>query len=175
MTTTHYGTRPDGAGDCLHDGPQWACAAPGCANAKTTEPIRVLTVQQPHADCIAYRMKGTENRSRLTWYRGVLWIHAGLEADRQAVLDGIKPGPDKRGFIIATSRLVGCHQGRNGVHGSFCCPEWGHSHAWHWELDDVQALTAPVRATGALGMWRPTNAVVRSVRAQQKENRVQHR
>lgn len=121
---------------------------------------KALTVRQPWADAIAHGPKRTENRTRPTKYRGLLLIHAGLTGDRAAVLAGISVGPDKRGHVIATAQLVGCHQADGQ-----CCGKWGFPDCWHWELADVQALTAPVPAKGQLGLWTPPSEVLLAVLA----------
>jgi len=123
--------------------------------------VRALTIRQPWADAITHGTKRTENRTRRTTYRGPILIHAGLTGDRAAVLAGVPVGPDKRGHVIGTAQLVGCHQATDG-----CCPEWGFPNCWHWELADVQALTQPVPAKGQLGLWNPPAELLAAVRDQ---------
>lgn len=126
--------------------------------------MKGLTIRQPWADAIVQpsdNPKRIENRARQTHYRGRLLIHAGLAGDRQAVLDGILPGPDVRGAVIAMAELVGCHQATGG-----CCAPWGFADVWHWELANVRALPVPVAAKGALGLWTPTAELLATIEAQ---------
>lgn len=111
--------------------------------------------------------KRVENRTRPTKHRGQILIHSALIGDRAAVLAGVPVGPDLRGHIIGTARIVGCHPGAG------CCAPWGRMQAshsepavWHWELDDVTALTVPVLAKGQLGLWNPPADVLDAVKGQ---------
>lgn len=117
--------------------------------------MKALTIRQPYADAIAHGEKRIENRTRRTSYTGPVLIHAGLIGDRQAVLDGIRPGPDVRGAVIATADLVGCHQAQDG-----CCAPWGFPDRWHWELDAVRALVTPLSVKGQLGLWVPSEELL---------------
>jgi hypothetical protein len=132
--------------------------------------VKALTIRQPWTDAIVYGTKRTENRTRRTNYRGPILIHAGITPDRgdqaralhiAATLNGAPIGPDTRGAIIATARLAGCHPAADG-----CCPDWGFPECWHWELADVQPLTEPVPARGALGLWTPTPDLLNTIAAQ---------
>ena len=122
--------------------------------------MKALTIRQPYADAIVHLVenpKRIENRTRPTKHRGLILIHAGLTGDRAAVLAGIPVGPDKRGHIIGTARIVGCHAELG------CCWPWGLPDRWHWELADVTALTVPVPAKGQLGLWTPPANVLAAV------------
>ena len=129
--------------------------------------IKALTIRQPYADAIVHLVdnpKRIENRTRPTKHRGLILIHAGLMGDRAAVLAGVPVGPDKRGHVIGVAQLVGCHPGMG------CCAPWGLMQAsraepavWHWELDDVTALSVPVPANGQLGLWNPPADVLAAV------------
>lgn len=121
--------------------------------------MKALTVRQPWADAIAHGPKHTENRTRRTTYRGPLLIHAGLAEDRNALPPLLTEGwPDERGYVVATAQLVGCHRADGQ-----CCGNWGFLGCWHWELADVQALTAPVPAKGQLGLWNPTAELLAAI------------
>jgi hypothetical protein len=61
--------------------------------------------------------------------------------------------------VVATVRVVGCHENTG------CCRPWHELGRWHWELDDVQALTAAVACPGSQGLWRPSTEVLQNVRA----------
>jgi hypothetical protein len=129
--------------------------------------VKALTIRQPWADAIVHLVgnpKRTENRTRPTKYRGLVLIHAGLTGDRVAVLAGVPVGPDKRGAVIGTAQIIGCHPGMG------CCAPWGMMQAsrseppiWHWELADVRPLAAPVPAKGQLGLWNPPAEVLAAV------------
>lgn len=128
--------------------------------------LRALTIRQPWADAIVHGKqpngpKRVENRTRPTKHRGVILIHAGVAGDRQAVLDGIRPGPDVRGAIIGVARLAACHIAEG------CCRPWGWTtpkpYTWHWVLEGVHALPEPIPARGQLGLWRPGPDVLAAV------------
>lgn len=116
--------------------------------------MKALTIRQPWADAIAHGEKRVENRGRRTNYVGQVLIHAGMMGDRQAVLNGITPGPDIRGAIIAIADLVGCHRAKG------CCKPWGFEDCWHWELSDVRRLITPLPAKGQLGLWTPSEELL---------------
>ena len=131
--------------------------------------MRALTIRQPWADAIARGEKKIENRTRRTAFRGKLLIHAGLTGDRQAVLDGVRPGADVRGAVLAVAELVGCHQDANPAAP---CDPWGLPNQWHWELSDVRPLPRPVPAKGCLGLWLPDVETLAAVEAQYGEMEV---
>lgn len=116
--------------------------------------MKALTIRQPWADAIAHGEKRIENRTRRTSYVGTVLIHAGLTGDRQAVLDGVLPGPDIRGAVIAIADLTGCHRAAN------CCAPWGFEDCWHWTLASVRTLKTPLPAKGQLGLWTPSEELL---------------
>lgn len=128
--------------------------------------VRALTIRQPWADAIVHGgndwgPKRIENRTRPfppKYHWATILIHAGLAVDRQAVLDGILPGPNVRGAVIGTCRIIGSHLDAS------CCRPWGQPDAWHWELTDVEPLPQPVPARGALGLWDPTGVMLAALR-----------
>jgi hypothetical protein len=109
--------------------------------------VKVLSVRQPWAWCIAVGAKTVENRSRATAYRGPLAIQAGVaeapygHADprvQRVLLDwlggrsysdalgelavrGLGPPWEERGVILAVAELVDCHPDAD------CCRPWGES------------------------------------------------
>jgi hypothetical protein len=128
--------------------------------------VKALTIKQPYADAIAHGAKRTENRSRPIPAKHIgarILIHAGLTDDRDAVLCRGTDWPDTRGAVIATARLVGCHQANPT--GILCCAPWGFEGAWHWQLADVQPLPVPVACRGQLGLWTPSPDVLAAVHA----------
>lgn len=128
--------------------------------------MKALTIRQPYADAIAHGEKRTENRTRRTSYVGTVLIHAGLTGDRQAVLDGLMPGPDTRGAIIAVADLIGCHQADR------CCKPWGFADCWHWELAAVRTLATPLLVKGQLGLWTPSDDLLAAAWEQTKTTAV---
>ncbi|GAA2509367.1 hypothetical protein GCM10010406_52270 [Streptomyces thermolineatus] len=124
--------------------------------------VRALTIRQPWADAITHSTKRTENRTRPTSCRGLVLLHAGLQTDPTALLpERATTRPGVRGAVIGTARITDCHRATDG-----CCAPWGFPDAWHWQLADVHALADPVPCRGALGLWRPGDAVLTAVLAQ---------
>lgn len=125
--------------------------------------MRALTIRQPWAGAIAHQTKRVENRS---WklpaaHDGAdILIHAGAEPDRQAVVYG--PHLDVYGALVAVATVTGCHWSDDGT----CCGPWGFERTYHWTLDDVRALDAPVPAKGRLGLWTPSDDVLAAVQQQ---------
>jgi hypothetical protein len=77
--------------------------------------MRALSIAQPYAHLIATGLKRVENRTWMTGYRGLIYIHAGKTHD-WLCLDS--SGVDERykldvkgmafGAVIATARLIDC-------------------------------------------------------------------
>jgi hypothetical protein len=123
--------------------------------------IRALTVRRPWAALIAAGLKQVENRTWSTPYRGLLLIHAGAgwDSDSQGWLDDILATLIPDGFwettaqpqgIVAVAELTGVCPGYPCE-----CGPWAMAGNRHWQLGDVRALSEPVPAKGALGLWRP--------------------
>lgn len=125
--------------------------------------IRALTIRQPWAGAIAHQTKRVENR---TWglpakhYGARILVHAGAQPDRHAQVYGEHLGVYSA--VVAIATLGGCHFSEDGT----CCGPWGFERAYHWELTDVVALTEPVPASGRLGIWTPSPALVADALAQ---------
>jgi hypothetical protein len=119
--------------------------------------MRALTIRQPWAGAIAHQTKRIENRS---WklpakHHGTrILIHAAATRDRDATVYG--PHLDVYSAVVAIATITGCHWSDDGT----CCGPWGVERAYHWALADVTALPDPVPAKGALGFWRPDEAIV---------------
>ncbi|WP_199043172.1 ASCH domain-containing protein [Glycomyces salinus] len=139
--------------------------------------LRALTVRQPWAHLIAHGGKTIENRTRKTTYRGPVAVHAGKTL---AVAEwewarhhlGARAVPDRDrlalGAVVAVADLVDCHAaGWPSACGTEACNTWGESHgdAWHWVLDDIRPLTAPVPAHGQLGLWTPDDNLTAAITA----------
>lgn len=71
---------------------------------KSSEPVHVLSVRQPHADQIIFADKFAENRTWRTHYRGPLFIHASRWDGPQATTEG----DGTTGAIIGKCQLVDC-------------------------------------------------------------------
>jgi hypothetical protein len=125
-----------------------------------SRPLRGLTLWQPWATCVQRLGKDTENRPRRTNYRGLVLVHAGLKVDREAMRRIGEGHPMPRGAVLAIARIVDAH---NQCDGS--CSKWAFPDVWHWQLSDVVALTEPVRASGAQGLWVPGDDLRRCVAA----------
>lgn len=140
--------------------------------------MRALTIRQPWAACIAGGHKAVENRPHSTPHRGEVAIHAGLgwaDCGEQDDRCRLALGPDlerdasDRGVILAVAVLGEPHPAQG------CCAPWGDPvyrtargadvPCWHWPLSDVRRLPIPVRASGALGLWRLSADRERDVRA----------
>lgn len=144
-----------------------------------TRPVKVLTVWQPWASCIAAAAtnpagKTTENRDWETSYRGLVAIHAGKSTDTAALeypwvretlhATGWAQKQDlPHGGIVALANLTGCHKARSGTAARWpaagCCRPWGDSRAWHWELTGVARLAKPVPCRGFVGLFDPPSDV----------------
>jgi len=138
-----------------------------------TEKLRVLTVRQPYATLIVRGIKGVENRSRRTNYRGLLLIHAGKvfgRAGNEAVLDIIathninaidamllsSPICAPRGVILGQVDLVDCVQDSDS--------EWAEPGMWHWLLENPQPFPEPIPYKGRQGLWKITAAELEAAR-----------
>jgi hypothetical protein len=133
-----------------------------------------LTVRQPWIAAILDGAKTVENRS---WappvgrrWDGWMWLH---EAARSA-------GRDARKFVASIGRPdladVPCQPGivaaiRIGAvcaakSGGCECGRWAFPGYLHWQITAVIRLPRRVPCVGALGLWRPTRAVLDQIRAQ---------
>jgi ASCH domain-containing protein len=115
--------------------------------------MKALTVRQPWAELIVSGCKDVENRSRRTFHRGPLAIHAGLEV---AVDVPTLQGPVDRGAIIGLVDVIDCVDNSPS--------RWALAEHWHWVLGNAQRLTPPIPYRGALGIWSLDPATERLVR-----------
>ncbi|MCX6021989.1 MAG: ASCH domain-containing protein, partial [Chloroflexi bacterium] len=132
--------------------------------------MRALTLTQPFATLIAIGAKTIETRSWRTSHRGPLAIHAAAgfprwakelcaqepfaAALRMAGYTEAKALP--RGAVVAVCLLDDCvaitEENRPAEpEASFGDYREGR---WAWQLSEVRALSEPVRARGALGLWQ---------------------
>ncbi len=132
--------------------------------------MKALTLTQPWASLVAIGAKKIETRSWATSYRGPLAIHAakGFPKDartvclrepfkRVLIAAGIESLADlPLGALLATVLLVDCVP-TGKVRSTLTSEEYAFSDysagRWAWLLDDVQPLSVPVPARGALGLW----------------------
>jgi hypothetical protein len=142
-------------------------------------PVKVLTVWQPWASCIAAaatnpKAKTTENRDWSTQYRGLVAIHAGKSVDHGALaFPGVRetlyatgwahPDPLPGGSVIALANLTDCH--RPGMRVP-CCLPWGMPGQFHWSLSGVVRLAEPVPCRGFVGLFTPPQDVAEAIARQ---------
>jgi len=133
--------------------------------------MKVLTIRQPYANLIAEGIKGVENRSQKTNYRGKFLIHAAakfhdraktgdLYTDHQtiaiaATLKSVESVIEKfnisktiypLGAIIGEAEIVGCTQNNSSI--------WAEPGQWHWEIKNAVLYKTPVLdIKGKLGLW----------------------
>jgi hypothetical protein len=139
--------------------------------------MRALSIMQPWASCIAYGAKRTENRGwpAPPWIIGHdIALHASRKPDWDALyppwMAGITQAQWCRdnaavlGAVLAVATVAGCHHASSA---SECrCDRWAAAGQYHWVLDGVHALTAPVQCGGALRLWPVPEDVEKAVRAQ---------
>jgi hypothetical protein len=132
--------------------------------------MKALTLTQPWSTLVALGVKNIETRSWSTPYRGRLAIHAakGFPPDarlicrrepfkRVLMAAGIESLADlPLGVLLATVQLVDCVP-TGKVRSRLSSEEYAFGDysagRWAWLLDDVQPLSEPVPACGALGLW----------------------
>lgn len=135
--------------------------------------MRVLSVRQPWARCIAAGVKAIENRSWSTSYRGLVAIHASLRPDLAGDRDPLVLewfGEDARvgartGVILAVATLTGVCSA--AVQDQPCgCGPWAWPDQYHWQLRNSRPLRAPVRYRGSLGLRPASTDLSTAVRDQ---------
>lgn len=146
--------------------------------------LRALTLIQPWAFAIAHGEKKIENRGWPTGFRGPIAIHAGMRKYCKADLEDLALDIARRsglasrqviegarvlGAVVAVADLTAvCSEARYFSHPSVpcACGPWAVGGQHHFQLANVQPLTEPVPAKGALGLWSLPEAVEAAVRAQ---------
>ncbi|MEU8139022.1 hypothetical protein [Streptodolium elevatio] len=124
-------------------------------------PVRALTLHQPWAHAIAHLGKDVENRTRRTNFRdGLVLVHAGARVDHDALRDlpADVAAAMTSSAVVAVTRITDAHPDCGGR-----CSTWAQPGAWHWQLAGTVALTAPVPAPGAQGLWIPDDGLRRRV------------
>jgi len=120
-------------------------------------PRKALSIRQPWAWAVLYAGKRVENRTWYTSYRGRIFIHAGLIAQREAVHDlradilavAAPRPPAVCGALIGTASVVDCVRPElvaNEQSGWTMGP-------WCFVLDDVRPLVRPIPYQGNLGFF----------------------
>lgn len=130
--------------------------------------MKALTVKQPWATAIISLGKDVENRSRLTKYRGLLYIHAAKTHSQEGVdflaTRGIFRVPTMAtlGKVIGTVDVIDCHHAddcwtgsadANNVAHEEHCSDWAMEGLYHWVLANPKPLERPFPAVGKLGIW----------------------
>ena len=109
--------------------------------------VKALTVQQPWASLIVEGIKDVENRTRYSYYRGRLGIHAGLRFDQQALdrYERVLGDELPLGALVGSITLVDCIDDSRS--------EWAIPGMWHWILANPRKLARPRWMPGKLGIW----------------------
>ena len=137
-------------------------------------PLRAITIRNPHAALIAAGIKRVENRGYTNSLRGEVAIHAAKQADPDA-----DPLPDtyrqfqRFGAVIAVVDVVDCHPATPDRTGDWCCRTagglltYGTRPAHHLVLQRLRVLTVPVPVRGRLQIgWTVPADVAAAVRSQ---------
>lgn len=139
---------------------------------------RVLTVQQPYADFITCTEtmrskfgqlndalghllpKGIENRTWHTYWRGVIFIHAGVKKDMEEIrFWGLDPAMFVTRAIVGTVQLSGIVDDEDR--------QWARPGNKHWVLTNPQRLTRQIpHLRGGQGLLTPTEDLVIQIRDQ---------
>lgn len=123
-----------------------------------------LTIWQPWVELILRGDKCVENRGWRTGYRGPLALHAGQKSDPEGWrcfwerYDRQATGAHvcDYGAIVGLAELVGMDQEQR--------TEWDAPGQWHWRLERVRRLAAPVVCAGKQGLWQVPREVGAAVR-----------
>lgn len=137
--------------------------------------MKAITIRQPYASRVVLGEKRVENRTRTTFMRGRVLVHAGgaLHVHFRAV-DTVYRDLDRfpMSAIVGSVEITGSHSAagcerRSCLMGGGLLPGTtdalgnvipdGPLH--HWVLANPIAFAEPIAATGALGFWVPTYEV----------------
>jgi activating signal cointegrator 1 len=135
--------------------------------------MKALTICQPYAHLIATGEKRVENRTWQTFYRGMLYIHAGKSLEW---LTSDPPADMPFGAIVAVATLADCvHIDKVGR--GMAAQRWPwlaeHEHTngpWCWVLANVHRVK-PLPWKGAQGLWEcpaVTESLTDSITASQE-------
>lgn len=141
-------------------------------------PPVALTIRQPTMSAVLHPGPGRrhlDNRYTPTEYRGPVALHAGMQLSRagigdrqtQLLLHGAEVPARRaerfaqrapRRALVGVAMLTDCHLA-DGCYlpGGPCAPwgwpRYGGQTAWHWRLDEVRPLPAPLPLPGMIGLW----------------------
>lgn len=133
--------------------------------------MKALTVRPPWAWALIYGGKDVENRTWSTKYRGPIAIHAGQRRDRFAeqdplIVEAREKYPTDRylelGMILGVVGLFEVHEaGTNGCTAENPCSPWAQfskeREVFHWRVMSPMPVEERLRASGALGLWIPSD------------------
>lgn len=124
--------------------------------------LQALSVQQPWAWAIAHAGKNIENRTKPTYMRGTIAIHASQEwlKNEKHPFRNMPVGCKAEiwfGAIVAIADLVDCVEA--GPLRWFTGP-------YGWVLDNIHPLKMPVPCKGMLGLWRVPPSKVAAIKRQ---------
>jgi hypothetical protein len=114
----------------------------------TTADLRALTVRQPFAWQIMTGEKTIEYRSWETDYRGVFLVHVSSKVKLTRDEAARWPAADVYSVILGSVVLDHIE----GQPGNF-----------EWHLRDPRLLDAPIPCVGRLQLWKPPEAVLKSI------------
>lgn len=113
--------------------------------------MKILTVQQPYATLLL-GPKRLEIRSRPTKYRGLLGIHAGLQANKYGPWDLFaRDVALPRGVVIGSVHLVDCRP-MTGADEQAAYVGF-RKDAWAWVTVEPYVLRTPIPLKGKLGIF----------------------
>lgn len=131
-----------------------------------------LSVRQPWAELLISGRKSIELRTWATDYRGRLWLHAGLKSDpeleRRFRLEGVYKG----GFIgsIQLAAVVPMTGDRWTQWRQDHLDPGQYSHGmFAWLMEAPQRFRVPVKGSGRLGLFKPSDDVVQRLITAQAE------
>lgn len=131
-----------------------------------------LTLHRPWPAAITHLGKDVENRDwRPRLAPGRIALHAGRTLDQVAVArledeHGLLPEAAMATGLIATASVTEIHAAEV-CRGRGSCSEWAARTGFHWRLDDVKALEAPIPARGRQRLWRLSPEQREAVRRQE--------
>ena len=126
--------------------------------------MKAITIKQPWANLIVHDIKGIENRTWKTNYRGKVLVHAGADEKLDKMpLDIVFTESQlnellkhftenelcKRtglyGKIIGSVEIVDCVQNHPSI--------WAEKNVWNWVLANPIMFPKPIPAKGKLSFW----------------------
>lgn len=125
--------------------------------------MKCLTIKQPWASLIINGYKKYEFRSWKTYYRGKIYIHAGLSKEKN-MIDKVKNYNLEyiSGAIIGEAEIIDCilvdknfndllYKENNLVYGD------NHVGMYAWKLINIKKYQEPIYIKGKLGLWEYKN------------------